>query len=78
MKRLAILLGLIFSCTSPQVIDEGIMEKVSLEKEIPTVKTIEDAVNATVQVDFGFATGTGFVVGYKIDPISKSYYYGGR
>jgi len=75
MKRLAILLGLLVSCNSPQVIVEDTIEEVSLTERYQIVKTIEDAVNATVQVDFGLATGTGFVVGHKIDPVTKSYYY---
>ena len=74
MSRLLFLLFICVSCSSPEL-KNPVAVAASTKEQLPVVKTISDAVDSTVRVDFGFALGSGFVVGYKIDPITNKYYY---
>tara|TARA_R110000824_G_scaffold148_5_gene553 strand:- start:561 stop:1394 length:834 start_codon:yes stop_codon:yes gene_type:complete len=74
MNRLLFLLFLFVSCSSPELKKPAI-NAVSLEEHLPAVKTISDAVDSTVRIDFGLAIGSGFVIGYKLDLVTRNYYY---
>ena len=66
MKRLAILLLTLVSCQAPSVIiEENPAKNVSDSIKAEVVRTTQDAVDATVKIDFGYSTGTGFVIKYE-------------